>query len=69
MGRELTVNSQTIHLNAPRDGTDAERVARHFQHMIEEDDWRPYKNKAEAIAAWSKLSGNRVKMIDALGLI
>ena len=37
--------------------------------MIEEDDWRRYKNKAEAIAAWSKFGGNRMKVMDALGLI
>ena len=69
MGPELKINGKTIHLSAPSDVAVAQRVAGHMQRRIEEDDWRPYKNKAEAVAAWSKLGGIRVKVMDALGLI
>ena len=69
MGPELRINGKTIHLSAPSDVAVAQRVAGHMQRRIEEDDWRPYKNKVEAVAAWSKLGGIRVKVMDALGLI
>ena len=69
MGPELRINGKTIHLSAPSDVAVAQRVAGHMQRRIEEDDWRPYKNKVEAVAAWLKLGGIRVKVMDALGLI
>ena len=68
MGPDLTINGKTIYLNAPSDVAVAQRVAGHLQRRIEEDDWRPYKSKEEAVAAWSKLGGIRVKVMDALGL-
>ena len=68
LGPELTINGKTIDLNAPSDVAVAQRVAGHLQRRIEENDWRPYKSKKEAVAAWSKLGGIRVKVMDALGL-
>ena len=68
MGPQLTINGKTIDLSAPSDVAVAQRVAAHIQRRIEEDDWRPYKSKEEAVAAWSKLGGIRVKVMDALGL-
>ena len=68
MGPQLTINGKTIDLSAPSDVAVAQRVAAQFQRRIEEDDWRPYKSKADAVAAWSKLGGIRVKVMDALGL-
>ena len=68
MGPQLTINGRTIDLSAPSDVAVAQRVAAHIQRRIEEDDWRPYKSKEEAVAAWSKLGGIRVKVMDALGL-
>ena len=65
---ELTINGKTIEVNAPSDVAVAQRVAGHLQRRIEEDDGRPYKNKEEAVAAWSKLGGIRAKVMDALGL-
>ena len=69
MGPELTINGKTIALSAPSDVAVAQRVAAHIQRRIEEDDWRPYKSKAEAVTAWAKLGGIRVKVMDALGLM
>ena len=69
MGPDLTINGKTIEVNAPSDVAVAQRVAGHLQRRIEENDWRPYKSKEEAVAAWSKLGGIRVKVMDALGLI
>ena len=68
MGPQLTINGKTIDLSAPSDVAVAQRVAAHLQRRIEEDDWRPYKSKAEAVAAWSKLGGIRLKVMDAFGL-
>ena len=68
LGPELTINGKTIALSAPSDVAIAQRVAGHLLRRIEEDDWRPYKNKEEAVAAWSKLGGIRAKVMDALGL-
>ena len=68
LGPELTINGKTIYLNAPSDVAVAQRVAAHLQRRIKEDDWRPYKSKTEAVAAWSKLGGIRMKVMDALGL-
>ena len=68
MGPQLTINGKTIDLSAPSDVAVVQRVAAHIQRRIEEDDWRPYKSKEEAVAAWSKLGGIRVKVMDALGL-
>ena len=47
----------------------AERVASHLQRRIEEDDWRPYQSKEEAVRAWSRLGGIRLQVMQALGLI
>ena len=69
MGPELTINGKTIALSAPSDVAVAQRVAAHIQRRIEEDDWRPYKSKVEAVTAWAKLGGIRVKVMDALGLM
>ena len=68
MGPQLTINGKTIDLSAPSDVAVAQRVAAHIRRRIEEDDWRPYKSKAEAVAAWSKLGGIRVMVMDAFGL-
>ena len=68
MGPELTIQGKTIDLNAPSDVAVDQRVAGHLQRRIEGNDWRPYKNKEEAVAAWSKLGGIRGKVMDALGL-
>ena len=34
-----------------------------------EDDWRPYASKADALAAWVKLGGIRLKVLQAFDLV
>ena len=50
MGPELRINGKTIDLSAPSDVVVVKPVAGHMQRRIEEDDWRPYKSKADAVA-------------------
>jgi hypothetical protein len=40
-----------------------------MQRRILEDDWRPYASKAEALRAWAKLGGIRLKVLQALDLV
>ena len=58
-----------LNLKAASDTRVAERVAKHLQRRIQEDDWRPYRSKEEAVRAWSRLGGIRVEVMQALGLI
>ena len=69
MTSERSLNGQTLNLKAASDARVAERVAQHLQRRIEEDDWRPYKSKEEALRAWSRLGGIRLQVIKALGLL
>ena len=47
----------------------AERVAKHLQRRLEEDDWRPYKSRQDAVRAWRRLGGIRLQVMEALGLL
>ena len=47
----------------------AERVVRHIQRRIDEDDWRPYTCKADALRAWLRLGGIRAQVLQALNLV
>jgi hypothetical protein len=58
-----------LNLKAASDTRVAERVAKHLQRRIQEDDWRPYRSKEEAVRAWSRLGGIRVQVMQALGLV
>ena len=69
MTTEGPINGQTLNLKAASDARVAERVAQHLQRRIEEDDWRPYKSKEEALRAWSRLGGIRLQVMQALGLL
>ena len=69
MTTEHSLNGQTLNLKAASDARVAERVAQHLQRRIEEDDWRPYKSKEEALRAWSRLGGIRLQVMQALGLL
>ena len=69
MTTDHSLNGQTLNLKAASDARVAERVAQHLQRRIEEDDWRPYKSKEEALRAWSRLGGIRLQVIKALGLL
>lgn len=58
-----------LNLKAASDTRVAERVAKHLQRRIQEDNWRPYRSKEEAVRAWSRLGGIRVQVMHALGLV
>tara|TARA_B100001778_G_scaffold64898_1_gene50887 strand:- start:1057 stop:1266 length:210 start_codon:yes stop_codon:yes gene_type:complete len=65
----LLVNGQQVVLKVPSDRVVAERVVRHIQRRIHEDDWRPYTCKADALRAWVRLGGIRVQVLHALNLV
>ena len=69
MTSEHFLNAHNLNLKAASDKRVAERVASHLQRRIEEDDWRPYQSKEEAVRAWSRLGGIRLQVMQALGLI
>ena len=63
------LNGRTILLKASSDRVVAERVARHMQRRLDEDDWRPYTCKADAVQAWFRLGGIRAQVLEALNLV
>jgi len=69
MIEQLVVNGQKIVLLVPSDRVVAERVLRHLQRRIDEDDWRPYRSKPDALRAWVRLGGLRAQMLQALQVI
>ena len=69
MIEQLVVNGQKIVLLVPSDRVVAERVVRHLQRRIDEDDWRPYRSKADALRAWVRRSGLWAQMLQALQVI
>ena len=66
---DMQLNGKTIYLDRPSDQAVVQRIAAHFQRRIVEDDWRPYSSKAEALNAWIKLGGIRLKVLQALDLV
>ncbi len=63
------LNGRQIVLKASSDRFVAERVVRHIQRRIDEDDWRPYTCKADALQAWFRLGGIRAQVLEALNLL
>ena len=63
------LNGQQIVLKASSDRVVAERVVRHIQRRIDEDDWRPYTCKADALQAWFRLGGIRAQVLEALNML
>ena len=45
MAAEHVINGQTLQLKAKSDVLVAQRVARHLQRRIDENDWRPYRTQ------------------------
>tara|TARA_B100000073_G_scaffold90637_1_gene71504 strand:+ start:538 stop:780 length:243 start_codon:yes stop_codon:yes gene_type:complete len=66
---QRSLNGQPLNLKAASDTRVAERVSKHLQRRIEEDDWRPYTSKEDALRAWSRLGGIRLQVMQALGLL
>ena len=69
MEQTLHVNGKTIRLAVPSDQAVAERIVKHFERRIAEDDWRPFVSKDRALVAWSRLGGIRAQVLAALGLL
>ena len=63
------LNGRQILLKASSDRFVAERVVRHIQRRLDEDDWRPFTCKADAVQAWFRLGGIRAQVLEALNLI
>ena len=63
------LNGQQILLKVSSDRVVAERVVRHIQRRLDEDDWRPYTCKVDAVQAWFRLGGIRAQVLEALNLI
>jgi hypothetical protein len=69
MPAEVVIDGTTLRLVRPSDVAVAQRVAVHFQRRIAEDDWRPYRSRADAVRAWTRLGGIRLQVMEALGLL
>ena len=69
MAPEHVINGQTLHLKAESDVRVAQRVTQHMQRRINENDWRPYSSKEQALQAWSRLGGIRLQVMKALKLV
>ena len=65
----IELNGRKIALKASSDRVVAERVVRQIQRRIEEDDWRSYNCKADAVQAWLRLGGIRAQVLEALNLL
>ena len=66
---QVRINGKSIDLKVKSDESVALRVAGHIASRVKEDDWLPYKNKQDALSAWRKLGGIRVKVLEAYDLI
>ena len=69
MTNTFELNGKQILLEASSDRVVAERVMRHIQRRMDEDDWRPYRSQTDALRAWSRLGGIRAQVIEALNLL
>ena len=69
MAPEHVINGQTLHLKAESDVRVAQRVTQHMQRRMNENDWRPYSSKEQALQAWIRLGGIRLQVMKALGLV
>ena len=63
------LNGRQIVLKASSDRVVYKRVLRHIQRRIEEDDWRPYRSRSDALRAWARLGGIRMQVLEALNLL
>ena len=63
MTNKFELNGRQILLKASSDRVVAERVVRHIQRRLDEDDWRPYTCKGDAVQAWFRLGGIRAQVL------
>lgn len=69
MSEAFLINGKKIELKVASDRAVAERVAKHMQRRLTEDDWRPFASKTKALEAWSRLGGIRLAVLKALDMI
>ena len=69
MTERFELSGQKIDLKAFSDRAVAEWVMRHIRRRMNEDDWRPYTCKADAIQAWLRLGGIRSQVLEAFNLL
>ena len=65
---EVLINGKTVEVSVKSDVAVAKRVATHIERRVIEDDWTPYKTKEDAVDAWKKLGGIRLKVLQAYNL-
>lgn len=65
---EVLINGKTVEVSVKSDVAVAKRVATHIERRVLEDDWTPYKTKEDAVDAWKKLGGIRLKVLLAYDL-
>ena len=68
MSDTFELKGRQIVLQASSDRVVAERVMRYIQRRMDEDDWRPYTCKADAVQALFRLGGIRAQVLEALNL-
>ena len=69
MTETFELNGRQFVVKVASDRVVAERVMRHIQRRMDEDDWRPFACKADAVQAWLRLGGIRAQVLEALNLI
>ena len=62
------LNGRQISLKAFSDRAVAEPGVRHIRRRMDEDDWRPFTCKADAVQAWLRLGGLRVQALEIFDL-
>ena len=63
MSDTFDLNGRQIVLKASSDRVVAERVLRHIQRRMHEDDWRPYTSKADAVQLGFVSAGFELKCL------
>ena len=63
------LNGRKIALKAFSDRAVAERVICHIRRRVDEDDWRPFTCKDDAVQAWLRLGGIRAQVLEVLNLL
>lgn len=66
---DILINGVLLSVPFKSDAVVARRIAAHLERRINENDWRPFRTKDEAIAAWAKLGGLRLAVLRAYKLI
>ena len=69
MNDTFELSGRKIALKAFSDRAVAKWVMSHIRRRMDEDDWRPFTWKADAVQDWLRLGGIRAQVIEALNLL